>query len=71
MKLHKDPMWNLISNIAIRLILLMFGIFLATQPDTICFILGILVISTQIFSTTNFISTLIKNQKNQENGKSN
>ena len=71
MKLTKDPMWNLTSNIIIRLILLMFGIFLATQPDTICSIIGTLFIISQIVLTTNYISTLIKNQKNQENGKSN
>jgi len=72
MKLNNDPIWDAISNIIIRVIVLMFGVYLITQPSTIIAIIGFVWIMVNLYSFSNYVNSLIfKNKKSKPKPKQN
>ena len=72
MKLTNDPIWDAISNIIIRVIVLMFGVYLITQPYTIIALIGFVWIMVNLYSFSNYVNSLIfKNKKSKPKPKQN
>jgi multisubunit Na+/H+ antiporter MnhC subunit len=63
MKLDKDPMWDIIAKSILLGCVLLSGMYLVTQADTPMVFIGLGLISTCIYQTVNFLSTLTNKNK--------